>query len=315
MAAAADAAPRYVVYGGKTGWIGQKVVSLLAAAGVDVRAGDARLERTQDVAAELDALRPTHVLNCAGLTGRPNVDWCEEHKAETVRVNVVGTLALLDACESRGVHVTNFATGCIYHYDAAHPEGGPPIEESYPPNYEGSFYSLTKVMVDRLSWNYKHALTLRLRMPISDDLSPRNFVSKITAYERVVNVQNSVTVLHDMLPAALDLAKRKVTGVFNFTNPGTISHNEVLELYKAIIDPGFYYANFTEADQAKILKAGRCNNFLCTKKLLAALGPGASLPTAKDAVEASFRRMRAAMEAAGTFPPPPRKAPRVPGAA
>ncbi len=25
-------------------------------------------------------VKPTHVLNAAGLTGRPNVDWCEDHK-------------------------------------------------------------------------------------------------------------------------------------------------------------------------------------------------------------------------------------------
>lgn len=28
-------------------------------------------------------VKPTHVLNAAGLTGRPNVDWCEDHKAGT----------------------------------------------------------------------------------------------------------------------------------------------------------------------------------------------------------------------------------------
>ena len=56
-------------------------------------------------------MKPTHIVNCAGLTGRPNVDWCEDHKDEVIRVNVVGTLALLDAAETRGIHVTNFATG------------------------------------------------------------------------------------------------------------------------------------------------------------------------------------------------------------
>ena len=25
-------------------------------------------------------VKPTHILNAAGLTGRPNVDWCEDHK-------------------------------------------------------------------------------------------------------------------------------------------------------------------------------------------------------------------------------------------
>ena len=28
-------------------------------------------------------MKPTHVLNAAGLTGRPNVDWCEDHKVLT----------------------------------------------------------------------------------------------------------------------------------------------------------------------------------------------------------------------------------------
>ena len=27
-------------------------------------------------------VKPTHVLNAAGLTGRPNVDWCEDHKVK-----------------------------------------------------------------------------------------------------------------------------------------------------------------------------------------------------------------------------------------
>ena len=31
----------------------------------------------------------------AGLTGRPNVDWCESNKQSTVRVNVMGTLNLI----------------------------------------------------------------------------------------------------------------------------------------------------------------------------------------------------------------------------
>ena len=65
-------------------------------------------------------------------------------------------------------------------------------------------------------------LTLRLRMPISDDLSPRNFITKISKYEKVVNIPNSMTVLHDLLPVAVDMAKCGIAGVFNFVNPGVI---------------------------------------------------------------------------------------------
>lgn len=204
------------------------------------------------------------------------------------------------------LHLPPRARSCIYTYDAAHPLGGAPFTEEDEPNYVGSFYSLTKGMVDKLSVNYAHALTLRLRMPISDDLNGRNFVTKITAYQRVIDVPNSVTVLHDMLPVALAMMERGITGVFNFTNPGVVSHNEFLQLYKDVIDPTFWYANFSEEEQAKVLKAGRCNNHLDVSKLQAAV-PDMPLPDAKTALAGVFTRMRANLQAAGTFPPPPRK--------
>lgn len=37
---------------------------------------------------------------------------------------------------------------------------------------------------------YPNVLILRLRMPVSDDLHSRNFVTKITKYEYVVDVPN-----------------------------------------------------------------------------------------------------------------------------
>lgn len=64
-------------------------------------------------------------------------------------------------------------------------------------------------------------------MPVSDDLHPRSFVTKIIKYDHVVDVENSNSVLHDLLPAAILLADHKEMGVYNFTNPGAISHNEV----------------------------------------------------------------------------------------
>lgn len=46
----------------------------------------------------------------------------------------------------------------------------------------------------------------RLRMPISNELTDRNFVTKIARYHRVVDVPNSMTVLTDMLPLSLGMS-------------------------------------------------------------------------------------------------------------
>ena len=53
----------------------------------------------------------------------------------------------------------------------------------------------------------------------------------------------------------------------NYTNPGAISHNEIMELYKQYIDPDFSWANFTIEEQAKVIKAPRSNNLLDTARV------------------------------------------------
>jgi 3,5-epimerase/4-reductase len=137
---------------------------------------------------------------------------------------------------------------------------------------------------------YPNVLLLRLRMPISDDLHPRSFLTKITKYKQVINIPNSVSVLYDLLPLLVSMAERSITGIVNFTNPGTISHNECLGLYREIVDPSFHWQNFSVEEQAKVLKAGRSNNELDCTKLLK-LNPTAKIPTATTAVRQALERM------------------------
>ena len=63
------------------------------------------------------------------------------------------------------------------------------------------------------------------------------------------------------------MAKNKIIGTVNLTNPGLISHNEILEMYKEIVDPKFEWKNFSIEEQNEILAAGRSNNFLDTTRL------------------------------------------------
>ena len=135
-------------------------------------------------------------------------------KIETIRANVLGMLNLADICNTAGIHLTTYATGCIFHYDDAFPEGsGKGFKESDKPNFTGSYYSYTKAMVESLLKEYPNVLVLRVRMPIVGDLVyPRNFVAKILRYEKIVNIPNSMTVLPELLPMSIEMAKRGLTG-------------------------------------------------------------------------------------------------------
>ena len=61
---------------------------------------------------------------------------------------------------------------------------------------------------------------------------------------KVCSVPNSMTVLPELLPYVLEMMKMKKTGTINLTNPGLISHNEILDMFKEIVDPEFYLQKF-----------------------------------------------------------------------
>ncbi|XP_043723697.1 bifunctional dTDP-4-dehydrorhamnose 3,5-epimerase/dTDP-4-dehydrorhamnose reductase-like [Telopea speciosissima] len=265
---ASDKPLKFLIYG-RTGWIGGFLGKLCKAQGIEFAYGTGRLENRNSLESDIATVRPTHVFNAAGVTGRPNVDWCESHKVETIRANVVGTLTLADVCREKGLILINYATGCIFEYNKDYPLGsGIGFKEEDIPNFIGSFYSKTKAMVEDLLKNYENVCTLRVRMPISSDLSnPRNFITKIARYEKVVDIPNSMTILDELLPISIKMAQRNLTGIYNFTNPGVVSHNEILEMYREYIDPKFTWKNFTLEEQAKVIIAPRSNNELDTTKL------------------------------------------------
>lgn len=292
----------YLLYGGKTGWLGGLLTGLLRASGKTVHHGEARLENREAIMRDFETYKPTRVLNAAGVTGRPNVDWCEDNKQTVIRTNVIGTLNLADVCWNAGIHCTLYATGCIFEYDDAHVIGGSGFTEDERANFDGSFYSFTKGMCeDMLRVYLDHLTVLRVRMPISDDMLPRNFITKIVRYDKVVDIPNSMTVLTELLPASLALSERRIPGIFNFTNPGAISHNECLAAYKKHVDPNYTWKNFTVAEQDLILKARRSNNTLNASKLTEAL-PDLTINEIHVAMEGVMMRMKANLAAEGTLP-------------
>ena len=110
-------------------------------------------------------------------------------------------------------------------------------------------------------------MNLRIRMPIVNYDNPRNFITKITKYDKICSIQNSMSYLPELLPIALDMSINGNVGTLNLINPGTISHNDILDMYKTYINPNFTWKNFSIEEQNKILLSKRSNNKLNTSKL------------------------------------------------
>lgn len=230
---------------------------------------DVRADSPESVKLAFEQHSPTHVLCLVGRThggGFPTIDYLESPEAlrENVRDNLFAPLVLALTCAARGVHLTYLGTGCIFDS----PAETRAYDEASTPDFFGSNYSIVKGMTDQLMHLLPGTvLNLRIRMPIDSIDHPRNFVSKLLKYERICSVPNSMSVLPSLLPCAIALMLRGHTGTVNLTNPGVISHDEVLAMYRELVDPAFSWSNFSAEEQGKVLRAGRSNNRLSTDVL------------------------------------------------
>jgi len=266
---------KLLIYGSR-GWIGSYITDYINKnTSNEIIIANARADNIIDVKAELDNWNPTHVLCMVGRTYGPgcnSIDYLEQpgKLVENVRDNLWGPISLAMLCKERNIHLTYLGTGCIF----STPEDIIPdvsYDEEALPDFFGSSYSVVKGFTDRFMHSdlvKDTVLNVRIRMPISDEIHPRNFITKIVSYDKICSIPNSMTVLSTLVPAMVDMMEKSVVGTINLANPGVISHNEILEYYKLIVDPEFTWNNFTIDEQDQILKSKRSNNQLNTDKLI-----------------------------------------------
>ena len=265
-----------LIYGGY-GWIGSQFIKELKLKNINFHISSLKvtLDNKDIILEEINKKSPTNVISFIGRThGIINdtyygtIDYLEQDGklCENLSDNLIGPDLLASICEEKNIHFTYLGTGCIFTYkqdDISYK-----FTEEDDANFFGSSYSIVKGITDKIfKTKYKNCLNLRIRMPITDDYNHRNFITKITSYKKICSIPNSMSVLPELLPLIIKLMKIRYTGTLNFTNPGIISHNEILYMYKEYIDPKFVWENFTIEEQNKILDSERSNNHLDTTKL------------------------------------------------
>lgn len=135
---------------------------------------------------ELALYKPDRVINCAGKRGTPNVDWCEDHKIETVRSNVLGALNVVDLCYDAGIHVTQIGSACIYTMSEEEIKTRPPFKETDEPFFQDSWYARSRLISEQAIRHYPNLLLLRIRVPIAADLHKNNHITKLLRFDKIV---------------------------------------------------------------------------------------------------------------------------------
>lgn len=259
---------KWLIFGSK-GWIGCQICQILSNLNETIIPAQSRADDEIQVEKEIIESKPDRIISLIGRTSGPGyntIDYLEQKGklVENIKDNLYGPIVLALLSKKYNIHLTYLGTGCIFN--GGYDNDG--YKENDRPDFFGSSYSVVKGYTDRLMNFFDDSvLNCRIRMPIVTDNNPRNFITKITKYDKICSISNSMTVLPELLPLMIDMAKNKVTGTINLTNPGIISHNEILEMYKEIVDSTFTWKNFTLEEQRQILLADRSNNMLNTDKL------------------------------------------------
>jgi dTDP-4-dehydrorhamnose reductase len=268
----------------------------------------------------LRAKKPALVINCAGFTGKPNVDACELDKAGTLAGNTLLPQTIAHACAALDIPWGHISSGCIFS-GAKISEGGkvrvekdmtkpelhalaerksPAIlgfTETDPPNFSFrdlpcSCYSGSKALGEEAIENIGQSYVWRLRIPFDGFDGRRNYLSKVQRYPKVYENVNSISHRADFAKACLDLWERRAPfGTYNVTNPGFVTTRHVVELIEKILRPARTF-EFWKNDEEFYRQAARTPRSNCVLDVAKLLAAGVKIRGVEEALEHSLKNWR-----------------------
>lgn len=279
---------------GGSGYVGQAYQSLLKSKGIpfkNLRRADLDYTDVATLTVALKADRPAFLINAAGYTGKPNVDACELDKTNCLFGNAILPGRIAEACEAAGIPWGHVSSGCIFTGKRADGTG---FTEADAPNFtfrqnNCSFYSGTKALGEEILAGRPDVYIWRLRIPFDHRESPRNYLTKLMRYQRLLEAENSISQLHEFVAATFACWEKKIPfGTYNVTNPGHVTTREVVDL---ILESGVCRKDYEffsdEADfMLKAAKTPRSNCVMTSAKLTAA---GIEMTPVREAIRSALK--------------------------
>ena len=264
-----------VVLLGSTGYVGKTYARHLLEQGVDfVSPSRAQTDYTcpSTLRQYLERVSPSFLINAAGYTGKPNVDACEVHKTECLNGNACFPGDLRSVCKSMDLPWGHVSSGCIYTGRRADGDG---FREEDPPNFSFrqnncSWYSGTKALGEEILEGASQCYVWRLRIPFDHRNSPRNYLTKLMSYERLLDAENSISHLDDFVSATWQTWEKQTPfGIYNITNPGHVTTRKVAQWIQesGVCDKNFQFFDSEEQFLSEAAQTPRSNCVMDSSKL------------------------------------------------
>lgn len=242
----------YVIFG-SNGFLGSNIIKYLKLENKNYIICPFRLEQLTEINNFLDIYQPKYIINCAGLTGSPNIFWCDNHKTETIETNITYQLTLAKLCKDKNIHLTVFGSGGVFDTNKYYTEE----EEG---NFTNNFYSQARIYLENIIKNYDNVLYLRVNYPISSTKSNKNLLTKLLTYQNIESINLSITYIDNLFPILFQMIEYNEIGICNFTNPGSINLTEIIDIYNKFTL--YEYNKIESTNNNRSLSLLECNKII-----------------------------------------------------
>src|SRR3954470_19948892 len=284
---------------GGSGYVGHAYQALLTQKGIpfrNLRRAAVDYTNRETLRTALLREKPEFLVNATGYTGKPNVDACELHKHECLFGNAVLPGIVAEACADAGLPWGHVSSGCIYTGARA---DGRAFTETDTPNFtfrtnNCSFYSGTKALGEEVLAGKPAVYIWRLRIPFDNIDNPRNYLTKLLRYQRLLEAANSISELHEFCAATFACWEKRVPfGIYNVTNPGKVTTHEVVDLIKksGVSNKDFVFFKDEDEFMHVAAKTPRSNCVMESRKLAAV---GITLTEVHEAVTRDLKNWKKA---------------------
>jgi len=225
------------------GFIGSQLSNFLAAdENFEIHAVSSEQINYRDYNAFLDFLSNYNsegtsfdaIINCSGYTGEKNVDDAEKEKELVWLLNAVLPVTLASVAQACNIpSFINISSGCIftgYDDDKGYTEDKIPNFGLF--DEDSSFYSKTKHAGELALTSSFNCYNIRIRMPIAEMYHPKNIISKMLTYKKILLEKNSATYLFDLFNFVYNMVLVPPPfGIYNVVSSGIFSADKLFKAF------------------------------------------------------------------------------------
>lgn len=185
-----------------------------------------------------------------------NTSFIEDKLDINIKSNLYTPLSICNICKKYKIHLTYIGDGCIFK-----------DTNSSEPDLTVSAHSIVNIYNEKLITElYDNVLYLRVRYPISGELTPACYLMKLLSYKKIIDVDNSVSILLDLIPILFKMIEKNITGIYNFFGNNYINSINTILLLKHNFDSHISF-NVISKEEHNELIGERSNVILNNNKL------------------------------------------------